>query len=196
MSRAPGAGLDTVAAPAPLVAPPPHRLTKPEWRSRLLGWSLVAGPLTALMEDTLRRARKGAAAGPSDHISELCRLVLDDEASGLAFVRTATDLARAQVAPGIATAITVTSFVRSIAIFFRPAWFVSTRALAHALQAATEAGVGAFDTVSRLAMLTHVPGASACLPFVRQFYAALCGMMLQVGRARLTRQKAVNKATR
>ena len=36
-------------------------------------------------------------------------------------------------------------------------------------------GVGAFDTVSRLAMLSglsRVPGSSACLPFVRQFYAA------------------------
>ena len=47
----------------------------------------------------LRRARKGAAAGPNGHTSELCRLVLDDEASGLAFVRAATDLARAQVPP-------------------------------------------------------------------------------------------------
>ena len=60
-----------------------------------------------------------------------------------------------------------------------------TEAPAHALQAATEAdpdatilsvdGVGAFDTVSRLAMLrglSRVPGASACLPFVRQFYTA------------------------
>ena len=48
----------------------------------------------------LRRARKGAAAGPSGHTSELRRLVLDDEASGLAFVQAATDLAQAQVPPG------------------------------------------------------------------------------------------------
>ena len=36
-------------------------------------------------------------------------------------------------------------------------------------------GVGAFDTVSRLAMLSgvsRVPGGSACLPFARQFFAA------------------------
>ena len=63
---------------------------------------------------------------------------------------------------------------------------------AHSTRAGT---VGAFD-ISRLAMLSglsRVPGASACLPFARQFYAhplGLCGMMLQVGRTRSTRQKA------
>ena len=136
--------------------------------------------------------------------------------------RAATDLARAQVPPGIAAAIGLGRIValqkpkgrvrgivvgdflrrlvaRSLAQFFfssnlqeacQPFQFAlstraGTEALAHALQAATEAdpdatilsvdGVGAFDTVSRQAMLrglSRVPGASACLPFVRQFYTA------------------------
>ena len=119
--------------------------------------------------------RKGAAAGPSGHTSELCRLVLDDKASGLAFVRAATDLARAQVPPSIAAAIRLGRIValqkpngrvrgivvgdflrrlvaRSLAQIFssnlqeacQPFQFAlstraGTEALAHALQAATEA---------------------------------------------------------
>ena len=147
--------------------------------------------------------------------------VLDDEASGLAFVRAATDLARAQVPPGIAAAIGLGRIValqkpngrvrgivvgdflrrlvaRSLAQIFssnlqeacQPFQFslstrAGTEALAHALQAATAAdpdatilsvdGVGAYDAVSRLAMLrglSRVPGAGACFPFVRQFYTA------------------------
>ena len=53
--------------------------------------------------------------------------------------------------------------------------------MVHALTAAVELdpgttvlsvdGVGAFDTVSRKA-IQAVPGASRCLPFVRQFYAS------------------------
>ena len=71
---------------------PPSR-TSP-WTRRFWNFSLrplSRSPPTLLAN--LRRARKGAAAGPSGHTSELCRLVLDDEASGLAFVRAATDLA-------------------------------------------------------------------------------------------------------
>ena len=52
----------------------------------------------------LRRARKGAAAGPTGYTAEFCRLALDDEATSSSFVRAASALAQASVPPCIAAA--------------------------------------------------------------------------------------------
>ena len=52
----------------------------------------------------LRRARKGAAAGPAGYTSEFCRLVLDDETASALFIRAASALAQARVPPCIAAA--------------------------------------------------------------------------------------------
>ena len=53
------------------------------------------------MLSNLRRARKGAAPGPSGFTAEIARVVLDDEESSQAFVDVATLLAQAQIPPAI-----------------------------------------------------------------------------------------------
>ena len=69
----------------------------------LLDWeppSPVALDSKALLSN-LRRARKGAAPGPSGFTAEIARVVLDDEESSQAFVDVATLLAQAQIPPAI-----------------------------------------------------------------------------------------------
>ena len=69
----------------------------------LLDWeppSPVALDSRALLSN-LRRARKGAAPGPSGFTAEIARVVLDDEESSQAFVDVATLLAQAQIPPAI-----------------------------------------------------------------------------------------------
>ena len=57
-----------------------------------------------LLLANLRRARKGAGAGPSGLTAECCRVVLDDERASQLFVKAAQALARAQVTPAVAAA--------------------------------------------------------------------------------------------
>ena len=61
-------------------------------------------PATQLLTN-LRRARKGAAPGPSGYTSEVLRLVLDDEGATSQFVAVATRIAHADLPPQITQAL-------------------------------------------------------------------------------------------
>ena len=61
-------------------------------------------PATQLLTN-LRRARKGAAPGPSGYTSEVLRLVLDDEGATSQFVAVATRIANAELPPQITQAL-------------------------------------------------------------------------------------------
>ena len=61
-------------------------------------------PATQLLTN-LRRARKGAAPGPSGYTSEVLRLVLDDEGTTSQFVAVATRIANAELPPQISKAL-------------------------------------------------------------------------------------------
>ena len=61
-------------------------------------------PATQLLTN-LRRARKGAAPGPSGYTSEVLRLVLDDEGTTNQFVAVATRIANADLPPQISQAL-------------------------------------------------------------------------------------------
>ena len=61
-------------------------------------------PATQLLTNR-RRARKGAAPGPSGYTSEVLRLVLDDEGTTSQFVAVATRIANAELPPQISQAL-------------------------------------------------------------------------------------------
>ena len=61
-------------------------------------------PATQLLTN-LRRARKGAAPGPSGYTSEVLRLVLDDAGATSQFVAVATRIANAELPPQITQAL-------------------------------------------------------------------------------------------
>ena len=140
-------------------------------------------PPTQLLTN-LRRARKGAAPGPSGFTAEVLRLVLDDDATTQHFVAVATSLAKAEVPHQVSQAIGLGRVVALQKPNGRVRGIVIGDLIVHALTAATEAnpqhtilsvdGIGAYDTISRTSMLEglrRVPDANSCLPFVRQFYA-------------------------
>ena len=72
-------------------SPPTHGLVRAPHTKKTLGAALRVLVATR----NLRRARKGAGAGPSGLTAECCRVVLDDERTSQLFVKAAQALAQA-----------------------------------------------------------------------------------------------------
>ena len=133
----------------------------------------------------MRRAKKGA--GPPGLTAESARLMLDSEAGRLVAGLCRGPLAWSLCKSRLAVSGALSSVTSSGGWSFGP-WLRNTPgadSLVHALASAVELdpeatvlsvdGVGAFDNVSRRAMLDAlraVTGANRCLPFVRLFYAS------------------------
>ena len=173
------------------------------------------------LHSNLKRARRGAAPGPSGCTAEHLKFLLDDEGTLELFPYAAERLAQARVPGCVVDGLRLGRMValrkpngkvrgivagdvfrrmvaRTIAQQLAPVfteacspfqYASSTRAgtecVAHAIRAVTERhptativsidGVGAFDHVSRQAMLGNLmrlPSGAAALPVVRMFYGS------------------------
>ena len=111
-----------------------------------------------LLLTNLRKARKGAAPGPSGFTAEILRLVLDDEVTSQHFVAVATRLAKADIPHQVSQAIGLGRVValqkprhchrRPSADWFPGAWACMPHQFALSTRAGTEAIVHAFTSAT------------------------------------------------
>ena len=137
----------------------------------------------------VRSARRGAAGGPSGMTSEHLRILLENVRDGHAFFLmgqqgvVASDVVRRLVSRTITQQLNDAALAATSPFQYALSTRAGCECIAHALQSLSELdpnatilsidGIGAFDLVSRGAMLQGLANlCPAALPFVRQFYGS------------------------